>query len=331
MAVPAAGDGGAGYAPGPVFPPPPPREFRGAWLSTVAAEPWPSKPGLPVARQQAELLALLNQAARLKLNAVIFQVRPSADAFYASMLEPWSEFLMGRMGQAPQPYYDPLALALAEAHQRGMELHAWFNPFRAVHANAKSPPAPGHFSRTHPELVRRYGEELWLDPGEPAVRDHVLKVVLDVVNRYDVDGVQFDDYFYPDPVKDGQGREVEFPDADTWRKYARGLDRAAWRRQNINQLVQSVYAGIKAAKPWVKFGISPRGIWRPGYPPQIRGFDAYAENFRRLAIVAGQWLGGLPVTPALLAGGFAGTGVSRPAAMVADAKSQPPPPVARIG
>jgi len=273
------GTAGAGYVPALFTPPAPLREFRGAWLSTVAAEPWPSKPGLPVAQQKAELVALLNQAARLRLNAVIFQVRPSADAFYASTLEPWSEFLMGRMGQAPQPFYDPLALAINEAHQRGMELHAWFNPFRAIHANAKSPAAPNHFSRTHPELVRRYDDELWLDPGEPAVREHVLKVVLDVVNRYDVDGVQFDDYFYPSPVKDARGRELDFPDQATWAKYGHGLDRATWRRQNINQLVQSVYAGIKAVKPWVQFGISPRGIWRPNYPAQIRGFDAYANIY----------------------------------------------------
>jgi uncharacterized lipoprotein YddW (UPF0748 family) len=270
----------AGYAPARLAAPPPLREFRGAWLSTIAKESWPSKPGLPVAGQKAELVALLDQAARLKLNAIIFQVRPSSDAFYASTLEPWSENLMGRMGQAPWPFYDPLATITTQAHQRGLELHAWFNPFRAIHADAKYPAAANHISRTHPELVRRYDNQLWLDPGEPAVRAHVLKVVLDVVNRYDVDGVQFDDYFYPAPVKDAQGREVDFPDLATWSKYAPpGMDRATWRRQNINQLVQSVYAGIKAAKPWVKFGISPRGIWRPNYPAQIRGFDAYANIF----------------------------------------------------
>jgi len=273
--------GGPVYEPASVNPPPPLREFRGAWLSTIAAEPWPSKPGLPVAQQKAELIALLDKAVQLKLNAIIFQVRPSADAFYASSLEPWSEYLTGRMGQPPQPFYDPLAMIISEAHKRGLELHAWFNPFRAIHANAKSPPADNHISRTHPELVRHYGDELWLDPGDPAVRDYVLKVIMDVVSRYDVDGVQFDDYFYPTPVKDAQGRDVDFPDQATWSRYGAtsGLDRASWRRQNINKLVQSVYAHIKTAKPYVKFGISPRGIWRPGYPAQIRGFDAYAEIY----------------------------------------------------
>jgi len=172
-----------------------------------------------------------------------------------------------------------------------LELHAWFNPFRALHANARSLPSPGHITRTHPELVLRYGDQLWLDPGEPAVRDLVLKVVLDVVNRYDVDGIQFDDYFYPDPVKDARGQPVDFPDLATWRKYGNGLDRATWRRQNINQLVQNVYAAIKTAKPWVKFGISPRGIWRPGYPPQIRGFDAYSQIYADSRLwLANGWL-----------------------------------------
>ena len=270
---------GATYEPAWVMPPDPPREFRGAWLATVGNIDWPSKPGLPVAQQKAELLALLDRAVQLKLNAIIFQVRPSSDALYVSSLEPWSEYLTGRMGQSPEPLYDPLALAVSEAHTRGLELHAWFNPFRAQHAQAKSPPSPTHFARTHPELVRHYGGELDLDPGEPAARAHVLKVVLDVVNRYDVDGVQFDDYFYPYPVKDTHGQEVDFPDFATWQKYGApaGLDRAAWRRQNINEFVHSVYAGIKATKPWVKFGISPFGIWRPFNPASVRGFDAYAK------------------------------------------------------
>ena len=272
---------GAGYQTAWVIPPEPPREFRGAWLATVGNIDWPSKPGLPVAQQKAELLALLDHAVQLKLNAIIFQVRPSADALYDSALEPWSEYLMGHMGQAPVPLYDPLALAVAAAHARGLELHAWFNPFRAQHRLAKSPPSPTHYARTHPELVRKYGDELDLDPGEPAVRAHVLQVVLDVVNRYDIDGVQFDDYFYPYPVKDARGEEVDFPDLATWQKYGapRGLDRANWRRQNINQFVASVYGSIKTAKPWVKFGISPFGIWRPYNPYPVRGFDAYGKLY----------------------------------------------------
>ena len=169
---------------------------------------WPSKPGLPVAEQKAELTELLDRAVQLKLNAIIFQVRPSCDAMYASSIEPWSEYLTGTMGEAPQPFYDPLAFAIEEAHRRGLELHAWFNPFRALHPQAKSPVAPNHISRTHPELVRKYGSQLWLDPGEPAVRAYVLGVIMDVVRRYDVDGVQLDDYFYPYPEKDRGGARI---------------------------------------------------------------------------------------------------------------------------
>jgi uncharacterized lipoprotein YddW (UPF0748 family) len=273
---------GEEYRPGAVTPPPPPREFRGAWLVTVANKDWPSKPGLPVAEQKAELVALLDRAGRLKLNAIIFQVRPSSDAVYASTLEPWSEYLTGTMGRAPQPLYDPLAFAIAEAHRRGLELHAWFNPFRALHPLGKSPVAPNHLARTHPELVRRYSSQSWLDPGDPAVRAHVLRVVMDVVRRYDVDGVQFDDYFYPYPEKTAAGRELEFPDGATWQKFglsAGFVNRDEWRRANVNQFIQSVYQSIKAVKPWVKFGVSPFGIWRPMNPPQIRGMDAYAKIY----------------------------------------------------
>jgi uncharacterized lipoprotein YddW (UPF0748 family) len=271
----------ATYEPAIVSPPAPLREFRGAWIATVANLDWPSKPGLSVADQKAELIALLDRAVQFKLNAVIFQVRPMADAVYASPLEPWSEFLTGTMGRAPQPLYDPLAFAIAEAHKRGLELYAWFNPFRVSlpPAQARSPVALDHISRTHPELVRRYGSLLWLDPGEPAAREHVLSVVMDVVRRYDVDGVTFDDYFYPYPDKDAAGRNLDFPDDASWRKFgaAGGMSRDVWRRANVNQFVQDVHRSIGALKPWVKFGISPFGIWRPGFPRQVQGLDAYAK------------------------------------------------------
>jgi uncharacterized lipoprotein YddW (UPF0748 family) len=270
------------YQPVTIAPPPPPREFRGAWISVVASnQDWPSEPGLPVAQQKAELISLLDRAAQLHFNAVIFQIRPSSDALYASPIEPWSERLTGTMGRAPEPFYDPLAFATAEAHKRGLELHAWFNPFRALHPLSKSIVAPNHITKTHPELVREYDTQYWLDPGEPAVREHVLRVVMDVVRRYDVDGVTIDDYFYPYPVKNALGRKLDYPDDASWQKYGlrSGVARDDWRRQNVNQFVQSVYQSIKGAKPWVKFGISPFGIWRPGYPPQIKGLDAYASLY----------------------------------------------------
>src|SRR4051812_31910967 len=173
------------------------REFRGVWVATVANIDYPSRPGLPADSQRAELTAIMDRAAALHLNAIIFQVRPAADALYPSQLEPWSEYLTGEQGRAPEGDWDPLAFAVTEAHRRGMELHAWFNPYRASHPTEKTPPAANHISRTHPEVVKQYGKYLWMDPGEPLVQDHSIAVILDVVRRYDVDGVHIDDYFYP--------------------------------------------------------------------------------------------------------------------------------------
>ena len=261
----------------------PPREMRAAWIATVANIDWPSKPGLPVAQQKAELIALLEHAAQLHLNAVFFQVRPVADAFYASPFEPWSEYLSGTQGKAPQPFYDPLALAVAEAHQRGLAIHAWFNPFRAGHPEAKSPSALNHVVRTHPELIRHYGRQIWLDPGEPEAQARAANSVLDVVKRYDVDGVVFDDYFYPYPEKNGAGKVLEFPDDASWFKYGvkSGLARDDWRRANINQFIQKISQSVHAAKPWVQFGVSPFGIWRPGVPTGIspKALDAYGRLY----------------------------------------------------
>lgn len=262
-----------------IVPPQPAREFRGIWIATVDNIDWPSKKDLSTAEQKAELLALLDRAAKLKFNAVIFQVRPQCDALYPSQLEPWSEFLTGQMGQAPSPMWDPLAFAITEAHKRGMELHAWFNPYRALHPAAKSAVSANHISRTKPQLVRSYGKYLWLDPGEREVQDYSLAVVMDVVKRYDVDGVHFDDYFYPYPEKDASGQEEDFPDDASWQKSDKNMSRADWRRENSNALVQRVYQAIKAEKPWVKFGLSPFGIWQPGNPPQIKGFNQHEKLY----------------------------------------------------
>lgn len=262
--------------------PEPMREFRAAWIATVANIDWPSAPGLSTAQQQAELRALLDRARLLNFNAIILQVRPTADAFYASDLEPWSEYLTGRQGQAPNPYYDPLAFAVDEAHKRGLELHAWFNPYRALHSTAKGPQSGTHISNTRPELVRTYGELQWIDPGEPVATDHSLAVILDVVRRYDIDGVHLDDYFYPYPIQDDSANDIPFPDDASWANVeAEGttMSRDDWRRNNVDRFVERLYGAIKAAKPWVKFGISPFGIWRPGHPAQIQGFDAYDKLY----------------------------------------------------
>ncbi|HJP60923.1 MAG TPA: family 10 glycosylhydrolase, partial [Gemmatimonadaceae bacterium] len=178
-------------------PPAVPREFRGVWVASVQNIDWPSQPGLSTQEQKDELLGILDRAVALRLNAIILQVRPAADALYASPYEPWSEYLTGRMGQAPNPWYDPLEFAVNEAHKRGLELHAWFNPYRAHHPSGRSRPSANHISVTHPELVKKYGSMLWMDPGEPEVRAQTVRVILDVVQRYDIDGVHIDDYFYP--------------------------------------------------------------------------------------------------------------------------------------
>jgi uncharacterized lipoprotein YddW (UPF0748 family) len=259
--------------------PGPAREFRAAWIATVANIDWPSRPGLPADVQRAELASLLDQAAAIGLNAVVFQIRPCADAFYASPLEPWSEYLSGTMGRPPEPFYDPLEFAVAEAHARGLELHAWFNPYRVRQSGAKTPAAPTHASQALPAIVRRYGPYLWFDPGEPAAADRFLAVVTDVVRRYDVDGVHIDDYFYPYPIAE-DGRDVPFPDAESHaRAVAAGgaADRDAWRRDNVDRLVERLWREVKAIKPHVLVGISPFGIWRPGHPPGIEGFDQYAK------------------------------------------------------
>jgi uncharacterized lipoprotein YddW (UPF0748 family) len=265
--------------------PPPPirREFRGVWVASVQNIDWPSEPGLSTRQQQQELVEILDRAVQLRLNAIILQVRPAGDALYASPYEPWSEYLTGRMGRAPDPYYDPLEFAVNEAHRRGLELHAWFNPYRARHPSGRSAPSPNHISVTHPELVKRYGNNLWMDPGEPAVREQTLRVVLDVVKRYDIDGVHIDDYFYPYKERDRRGRVIDFPDAGSFRRYRNSggtLAKDDWRRANVDSLIHQVYVGIKSIKPWVKFGISPFGVWRPGYPSITQGkFDSYAELY----------------------------------------------------
>ena len=253
-------------------PPPAMREMRGVWVATVVNIDWPSKPGLSTDEQQKEMLAILDRARELKLNAIVLQVRTSCDAFYPSDLEPWSEYLTGQQGKPPEPFYDPLALWIEQAHARGLELHAWFNPFRARHPAAKTD-SDKHISKTHPELVKQYGKYQWLDPGDPAARDHTLRVFKDVVSRYDVDGIHIDDYFYPYPEKG-----VDFPDEPSWQKYQKGggkLSRADWRRQNINELIEKIYEMTKKEKPHVKFGISPFGIWKPGYPAVVQGFNQY--------------------------------------------------------
>ena len=259
------------------IPPAPTREFRGVWVAAVANIDWPSAPGLSPDSQRGELLALLDRSKAIGLNAVILHVRTEADALYRSKLEPWSAYLTGEQGRAPTPRYDPLAFAVREAHRRGLELHAWFNPYRARHALARGEIARAHVARMAPSLVQTYGSYLWMDPGELEVRRRTVRVIADVVRRYDVDGVHIDDYFYPYP----EGN-ADFPDERSWSRYQHGGGTRArddWRRQNVDLLVQDIGQQVHRIKPWVRFGVSPFGIWRPGFPAQIKGFDAYARLY----------------------------------------------------
>lgn len=231
-------------------------EMRGMWVATVTNRDWPSRPGLSAARQRAELTAHLDAAVRARLNTVIFQVRPTADALWPSPHEPWSQYLTGTQGQ--DPGWDPLGTAVEEAHARGLRLHAWFNPYRvAMHADPARLVA-SHPARRNPGWVVAYGGRLYYDPGLPEVRAFVREAMLDAVRRYPVDAVHFDDYFYPYPVA-GQ----TFDDDRAYDTHGGAFpDRAAWRRDNVDRLVRETAAGIRTIRPGTRFGISPFGVWR---------------------------------------------------------------------
>ena len=270
-----------GPGPGPVTadttPPSIVREMRGLWVATVANIDWPSRSGLTADAQRAELTSILDRAVTAGFNAIIFHVRPASDAVYRSSIEPWGAMLTGTQGS--DPGYDPLELAVQEAHARGLELHAWINPFRAGNASDSLRLAANHLFRTRRDLIRIYGGQLWLDPGEPEVHDHVMRVIADIVQRYDVDGIHADDYFYPYPVTDAQNRTIAFPDNATYAKYGAGLTQDDWRRANVDRFVERMYREVHLAKPTMRVGISPFGIWRPGSPTGVSGLDAYASIY----------------------------------------------------
>ena len=254
---------------------PPKREFRGAWIATVINLDWPTSPFSTPETQRAELVRLLDELQAHNVNAVIFQVRSEADAMYASTIEPWSYWLTGGQGMPPSPFYDPLEFAIQEAHKRGMELHAWFNPYRVSREVGNYPNDPQHVSVQHPDWVIQISTIKILDPGRPQARQHITNVVMDVVSRYDVDGVHFDDYFYPYPPN-----QIGNQDAATFANYSRGFTNLAdWRRDNVNLLIQTIHDSIQAVKPYVKFGMSPFGIWKNGVPSGITGLDAYSTIY----------------------------------------------------
>ncbi|WP_140937123.1 glycoside hydrolase family 10 protein [Sphingobacterium lumbrici] len=255
------------------------REFRAAWVATVANINWPSRNNLSTDQQKAEAVHLLDMLKENNFNAVIFQVRPSADALYQSQYEPWSYFLTGEIGKKPYPFYDPLEFWIEEAHKRGLELHVWLNPYRAHHTNGGSVTGQSMVNRASDHIVRLKNGMYWFDPADQRTQDHAAAVVKDIVKRYDIDGVHFDDYFYPYASYNGG---ADFPDNKTWNAYRSAgghLSRADWRRYNVNKFIERVYADIKAEKNYVKFGLSPFGIWKPGYPAGVTGSSQYDELY----------------------------------------------------
>lgn len=267
----------------------PKRQLRGEWIATVNNVDWPSQPGLTPDEQRAELVGWLDEAKSRGLNAVVLQVRPTADTFWRSRIEPWSRFLTGVAGQ--DPGYDPLAFAVRAAHRRNLELHAWFNPFRVAMNTNRAELSPDSPASQHPDWVVAYGGRLYYDPGLPQVRDLVSRVVMEVVRRYDLDAVHFDDYFYPYPTA------KPFPDDASFAAYGDGFtDRAAWRRHNIDLLISGLNRRIHRAKPWVKFGVSPFAVWRnastdPAGSPTSAGIETYDDQYADTRLwVRREWL-----------------------------------------
>jgi uncharacterized lipoprotein YddW (UPF0748 family) len=244
-------------------------EFRGVWIATVNNIDWPAGATTDPAKQQADYIRLLDMHQKNGMNAMIVQVRPAADAFYPSQYEPWSQWLTGVQGRPPSPYYDPMQFMIEETHKRGMEFHAWLNPYRAVHALGKSSIAPNHITRIHPEWFLTYGDKKYFDPGNKEAQQFVVKVVRDIVKRYDVDAIHMDDYFYPYRIP---GKE--FPDEASYRKSGSALSKDDWRRSNTGSIIQALGIVIKEEKKLCRFGISPFSVWRNNDKDPERGSDS---------------------------------------------------------
>lgn len=232
-------------------------EFRGVWIATVDNIDWPVKGMVNADSQKAEYIRQLDLHKKNGMNAVIVQVRPSADAFYPSPYEPWSQWLAGTQGKPPSPYYDPLQFMIKEAHKRGMEFHAWCNPYRADFKIDSSSIAPSHITRIHPEWFLTYGDKKYFDPANKEAQEFVVSVVGDIVNRYDIDAIHMDDYFYPYRISG-----LEFPDSISYLRSGTKLNKDDWRRSNVDSIIRMISLVIKKEKPWVQFGISPFSVWR---------------------------------------------------------------------
>lgn len=282
QAAGAAAHESADCAPDPAVPK---RQLRAMWIASVTNIDWPSQPGLSADEQKQEFLDWLDLAEERRLNAVVVQVRPTADAFWPSPYEPWSKWLTGTQGE--DPGYDPLAFAVREAHARNLELHAWFNPYRVTMDDDLDELAPDHPAREHPEWLVFYGGRYYYNPGIPEVRRFVENAILDAVERYDIDAVHFDDYFYPYPVE-GE----EFDDQEAYERYGEGFDdKADWRRHNVDLLISELGRRIKETKPWVEFGVSPFAVWRNnGTDPEGSATTAGVETYDDLYADTRRWV-----------------------------------------
>jgi len=232
-------------------------EFRGVWVASVDNIDWPSKGNFNSDSQKVEFIRLVDMHKANGMNALIVQIRPATDAFYPSQYEPWSEWLTGKQGQPPQPYYDPLQFMITETHKRGMEFHAWMNPYRATFNINTSSISATHITKLHPDWFLTYGDKKYFDPGNKQVQQYVTNLVKDVVQRYAIDAIHFDDYFYPYRVT---GKE--FPDDESYTKYGNGLGKDDWRRSNVDSIIVMLYRTIKKENSKCQFGISPFGVWR---------------------------------------------------------------------
>ncbi|WP_169719256.1 glycoside hydrolase family 10 protein [Algoriphagus mannitolivorans] len=257
-----------------------PREFRGVWIATVANIDWPVSGTDPWEKQKRDFIALLDYYKDLNFNAVIVQIRTAGDAFYQSNYAPWSKYLTGKQGQAPKTQENPLTWMIREAHNRGLEFHAWLNPYRATMTLETNELSPEHDFHKHRDWMLKYGTKWYYDPGLPEVKNHLLAIIKEVVTNYDIDAIHFDDYFYP-----YREPKLEFPDKASYAKYKKpGQSVEDWRRQNVNELIAALHQTIKAQKPWVQFGISPFGVWRnqskdPKGSPTQAGQTNYDDLF----------------------------------------------------
>ena len=261
--------------------------MRAVWIATVENIDWPVNRNSSSRQQQEEMRKMLDGLAENNINAIVFQARPTADAFFLSPLEPWSKYLTGTQGKRPEPYYDPLQFIIEEAHRRCMEVHVWLNPYRVVNGNGTNSLSKDHLYNKQRELFVNYGGKYYFDPGLDETRDFLNKVVKDMVERYDVDAIHFDDYFYPYPV-DGK----DFPDNESFRKYPRGYtNKADWRRNNVNMVIEELHQTIKNVKPWVDFGVSPFGVWRnDNVDPAGSATRAGIQNYDDLYADILKWL-----------------------------------------